>query len=90
MGPILGGKTGNVAVVASFDPFGREVEASSDWDFEVWEACIFNIPFRGLVIGFLIISHFISKSSDLLTKLVFHLMVDHFTGPDGFKQSIAD
>jgi hypothetical protein len=90
MGPILGSKTGNVAIVMSFDPFSREVKASPDGDLEVWEACVFNIPFRGLVIGFLIISHFISKSSDLLTKLVFHLTVDCFTGSDGFKQSIAD
>jgi hypothetical protein len=43
-----------------------------------------------LVIDSLIIGHLISKSSDLLTKLVFHCMVDHFTGSDGFEESVAD
>jgi hypothetical protein len=90
MRPILGGETGNVAIIMSFDPFGGEVEASPNGDFEVWEVCVFNIPFRGLVIGFLVIGHFISESSDLLTKSVFHLMVDRFMGPDGFEQSVAD
>jgi hypothetical protein len=85
MGSVLGGETGNVTVIMSFDPFSGEVEAGSDWYFEVQELCVFNIPFRGLVIGFLIIGHFISESSDLLTKSVFHLTVDHFVGPDGFE-----
>jgi hypothetical protein len=50
LGPILGGKAGNVSIVTSFDPFGWEVEAGPNGDFEVWELRVFNIPFRGLVI----------------------------------------
>jgi hypothetical protein len=85
MRPILGGKAGDVAIIVSFDPLGREVEASPNGDLEVWEVHVFNIPFGGLVVGFLIIGHFISESLDLLTKLVFHLTVDCFMGPDGFE-----
>jgi hypothetical protein len=84
-GSILGSKAGNITIVLLFDPLGRQVEACANRDFEVWELCIFNIPFRGLVIGFLVVSHFVSKAFDLLTKPVFHLMVDSFAGSDGFK-----
>jgi hypothetical protein len=87
---ILGGKASNISIITSFDPLGREIEASPNGNFEVWEAHVFNIPFRGLFVGFLVISHFISESSDLLTKSVFHLMVDCLAGFDGLKQSITD
>jgi hypothetical protein len=88
-GPILGCEASDVSIIMLFNPFGGEVEAGSDGDLEVWEACVFNIPFRGLVIGFLVVSHSVSKSFELLTKSVFHLMVDCFVGSDGFEQSIA-
>jgi hypothetical protein len=87
---VLGSKAGDIPIVMSFDPLGWEVETCSDRNFEIWELHVFNIPFRGLVIGFLVISHLISKSSDLLTKSVFHHTVDHFTGSDGFKEPITD
>jgi hypothetical protein len=74
----------------SFNPLGRQVESSSNRDFEVWESCIFNIPFRGLVIGFLVIGHSVSEAFDLLTKSIFHLTVDGFVGPNGFEQSVTD
>jgi hypothetical protein len=89
-GPILGSKASDVSIVTSLDPFGREVEAGSNGDLEVWETHVFNIPFRGLVIGFLVISHSVSESFDLLTKSVFHLTVDRFAGSDGFEESITD
>jgi hypothetical protein len=73
-----------------FDPFGGEVESSADGNLEVQEVGVFNIPFRGLVLGFLVISHLISESSDLLTKLVFHLTVDTFVGPDCLEQSFTN
>jgi hypothetical protein len=86
----LGSKAGDVSVVTSFDPLSREVEASSNGNFEVWEVCVFSIPFRGLFVGFLVASDLISESSNLLTKSVFHLTVDSFTGFDGFKQAFTD
>jgi hypothetical protein len=89
-GSILGSKAGDVSVITLFDPFGGEVEAGSNRDFKVWESCVFNIPFRGLIIGFLVVSHSVSKSLDLLTKSVFHLMVNGLMGSDGFEQSITD
>jgi hypothetical protein len=87
---ILHGEASDVTVIPSFDPLGWEVESSSNGDLEVQEACVFNIPFRGLVIGFLVVSHAVSKSSELLTKFVFHLTVDCFMGSNGFEQSVTN
>jgi hypothetical protein len=89
-GSILGGEAGDIAIIVSFDPFGGEIEAGSNRDFKVWELCVFNIPFRGLVIGFLVVGHLVSESSDLLTKSVLHRTVHHFTSLDGFKESFAN
>jgi hypothetical protein len=73
-----------------FDPLGWEIESCSNWQFEVGEACVFSIPFRLLVVHLLVFGDFISKPLELLTKLVFHLMVGCFTGSDGFKESLTD
>jgi hypothetical protein len=89
-GSILGSEAGNITIISLFDPFGGQIEAGSDRDFEVWESRVFNIPFRGLIIGLLVIGHSVTESFDLLTKLVFHLMVDGFVGSDHFKQSVTD
>jgi hypothetical protein len=89
-GSILGSKAGNVSIILLLDPFGRQIESHSDGDLEVWESCVFNIPFRGLIIGFLVIGHPVSKALDLFTKLVLHLMVDSFTGSNGFEQTVID
>jgi hypothetical protein len=51
---------------------------------------VFNIPFRFLLIGLLVLGDFVFKSSQLVTKSVLHFMVGHFVGLDGFKESIAD
>jgi hypothetical protein len=79
-----------VTGVKLLDPFDWEVESCADWHFEVGEACVFSIPFRFLVISLLVLGDFVSKSSQLLTKLVFHLMVGHFMRSDSFKEAIAD
>jgi hypothetical protein len=74
----------------SLDPFGGQEEPCPNGDFEVQESGVFNIPLRGLIIGFLIFGDFVPKAFDLLTKSVFHLMVDGFTGSDGLEQSVID
>jgi hypothetical protein len=50
---ILGSKASDVSIVMSFDPLGREIEASPNGNFEVWEVCVFNIPFRGKLVSHL-------------------------------------
>jgi hypothetical protein len=81
----LGGKTCNVSIIALFDPLGGQEESCPNRDFEVQESGVFNIPFRGLVIGFLVFGNLVSETLDLLTKLVFHLMVDGFVGSNGLE-----
>jgi hypothetical protein len=51
---------------------------------------VFSIPFRLLVICLLVLSNFVSKSLQLFTKSVFHFMVGHFMGFNGFEEPIAD
>jgi hypothetical protein len=51
---------------------------------------IFNVPLRSLVISFLVVSHLVPKSSNLLAKLVFNGVMHSFMGLDGFKKSLTD
>jgi hypothetical protein len=87
---IVGQEAGDVTIIKSFDPFGWEIEPCSDWQFEVGEVHVFSIPFRLLVVCLLVFGNFISEPSQLLTKLVFHLMVGCLTGSNGFKEFFTD
>jgi hypothetical protein len=86
----MGWEAWYVTIIKSFDPFGWEVEACPDGQLKVGEAHVFNIPFRFLVVCPLVLGNFISKSSKLLTKLVFHLTVCGFVVLDSFEESLAN
>jgi hypothetical protein len=45
MGSIVGWEAWDVTIIESLDPLGREIEACPNWQLEVGELCVFNIPF---------------------------------------------
>jgi hypothetical protein len=72
------------------DPFGRKIESCPNGQLEVGESCVFNIPIGLLLVHTLIFRDFISKSSQLVTKSVFHFMVGCFIGFDSFEETVTD
>jgi hypothetical protein len=87
---IMGQEAGDVAIIETFDPFSWEIESCPNQQLKAGEACVFSIPFGFLVICLLVFSNLVSKSSQLLTKSVFHLTVGHFAGSDSFEESVTD
>jgi hypothetical protein len=80
----------DVPVVETLDPFGRLVEAGPNGDFEVWELGVFNMPFRGLVIGFLILGNLSTQDTDFFFEVIFKSLVVSFMASDGFKEAFTD
>jgi hypothetical protein len=86
----MGREAGDVTIIKLLDPTSWQVEPSPNGEVEVGEACVFNIPLRGLLVDLLVLGDFISKSLQLVTKLLLHFMVGVFTGFDGCEQSVTD
>jgi hypothetical protein len=80
----------DVAIVEVLNPFCWLVEASSNGELEVGEVGVFNIPFRGLVIGFLILGKSVTQCTDFSFEVIFKGLVVTFTGLDGCEQSFTD
>jgi hypothetical protein len=80
--PIKVSEALNITIVKAFDTFGRLVEASSNGGFEIWEVGVFNIPFRGLVIGFLVVSKSVTQCTDFFFEVIFKGSVVTFAGSD--------
>jgi hypothetical protein len=84
------GEALDVSTVKTFDPFDRLVEAGSNKELEVWEPGVFNIPFRSLVIGFVILSNSFTQDTDFFFEVVLKGSVVCFAVLDGFKEAVAD
>jgi hypothetical protein len=68
-----------------FDPLGQEIESCPNGQFEVRKVCIFCIALWLLVIGFLVLSNFVSEAMDLLAKMVLNCPMSYLMGLDSFK-----
>jgi hypothetical protein len=89
-GPVVGREGGHFTAVETLHPFCREVEASTNGDFEQWESIVLHVPFQGIFIDFLVLLDFVPESPNLVSKAILNLSVGVLPILAGLNEAMAE